>query len=358
MSHRVIGVWLAVVACGGGESAVPDDVVTSGRAVTAWREGHRALVEGQAAVALAQFEAARRWRPDDGLLLAWSAEAARQAGDDAEADRLLDAAIAAAPTLGEARWARARRRVGTDPEGAVTDLSAAIRAGALTRYEARRDTTFHPLVGRADAPWLPAEPVGLSLEVPSAPVFVGGEFEVVLTVDGVPHDDGVAWTTRVPVEGPVSQVRASSSRREDGLGEPGYRVTWTLRADGSGRVGVGPVSVQIDGTTTALAGAVVTQLGPARAGQGAAVPLVLGRPEAVLGDRPVPAVWHDGTQAWAAWPAEASLRRPRVTRPWLVPRDHGMVAFAPVPVGETRVVVDQDGQVLLDVAVPEGPPAR
>lgn len=338
----VVTVALGVsLACGG--DGPPDDVVSAGRAVQAWRAGYSALEKGHGVEAAAAFAEARAVRPDDGLLAAWEARAWLERGELEKAGEALDAAIAKAPELGGARYLRARLRASSDPEGAVEDLAAALRAKTVTRHQARRDPALAPLVGHPAASFLPADPLGVTVEVPTESVFRGSEVEIRLTVQGLVPERPLGLS--LGVDGPVSLARVEVREVADMTGEPGRAWTWTLHVDGGGPVRIRVGEVSHDGATLPIPGGAFDALGdpaPSRS-------LTLPDPRRIHGAHPVPSVWEDGGRRWVAMPGEARLTSPRPSpRPWRISGPEGEVLLVPLPLAGGPVVVSVGGRPVLE----------
>lgn len=320
-----------------------------GRAVAAWEAGRVQLDGGDAAGALRHFDEAVALRPDDALLVAWSARAAAATGDLDDALARLDRAIAQAPAAGVFRWQRAayRARAG-QPVEAAADLRDALTAGAVTPRQALRDPDLAGVVEHPAFDFLPAAPFEASLGVPEGTAFLGSEVEVVLRVVGAE-----AGPIRVVghATGPAALVRVLE---EDEVGFDGDRVRtlrWILRVEGAGEVHVGPITARQGAWTASVPiGRVATAAPEDRVAAPAMI--VLEAPSAVLDGRTPPSLWREGERAWVALvPGGRVSVEPeaRLAVPWVIVRDgEGVAELQALPPGTRRARVRVERDLVLD----------
>lgn len=213
------------------------------RALRAWEEGRAALDAGDPAAAAARFAAARADDARSPVLALWEARALAAQGRLPDAERTLDAVIAAHPDEGLAWYNRAayRARQGRlDAAGA--DLEAALRRGAASPFAAAADPDFAPhLAHPAFARLLPPAPLIAVAEGPTGPVWLDGQVEIVLRTRGL-----AALAPRLVLDGAAPPCLALERVvQEDAVdGEVATRVvTLRYRAVAACRVALGPWTV-------------------------------------------------------------------------------------------------------------------
>ncbi len=316
------GVALALsAACG----APSPDLAALSESVARYEAGRAALEAGEASTAAAAFAEARTSRPDDPLLTQWHARALWRSGDVDQAEALLVGLVARHPSVMTARYDLGILKLNRgEPDGA-NDVRAAVDAGVRTAAAAARDPDLAPHL--AALPFLSAAPLRLVVHVDPAPATVGADVVVTAEVFGVLD---APWSLETPeASGPVEVVYASETVVDDG---ETHRLSWVLRANGTGRVSL-PAMVVRQGSAEmrAVGGAYeVTSSGSASAP--APAPL-LALP--IPSQQPVVALPHAAPQGdgWSVtWAADTRL----VVEP-----------ASSLPVFRTSLrVVDRDGTSL------------
>ena len=232
-----------------------------------------------------------------------------------------------------------------------------VEATALL-HRARRDPALATLVGHPSAPFLPADPLTVTVDLASGPWFLGSEGTLRLLVRGLVGEAPLVVEGDPGWRGPASVVRVASRRAADASGEREADLAWTWRVDGPGTLTIGPLRVtQGDASVTVDAVSVSLVAPPSRAdvpSRAGALPL----PSAILGDRPVPSVWRSDDVVWVALPDDARVTEPAgAPRPWRYDpgeRDLPGIALVPLPRTTARVVARGEAGVLLDEVVSGG----
>ena len=231
------------------------------RGLELYSQGLSELEAGQSMQAAEDFAQARILDPQSAELLIWQAKALAEAGDLSGAIALLDQAVVLRPGLVEAWYNRAcyRARAG-DLGGASQDLQQALRSPDLDRLLVAQDPDLMILRSDpANADWIPLPRLGLSLEVPGQPAFLGAEIEVVI---GVAQGAEQGLTLRAlsplsPLLRPVAWIEERSSEIPDQR-----RLRLRLKVQGAGTAEVGPFVVSASGLTGELAAQSVSLLAP------------------------------------------------------------------------------------------------
>ena len=232
--------WLA---CGG-----TDPVLQAQReALTTFDQGVALMGSGRAIEARAKF-AEIRTTFDHPAVAAWEARAAAAAGDLQAATALLEAALAADPTMAEARYNLAAylARQGK-PELAGPHLDRALQEGVADPLEVLADRDFEPHRGHPAFAFLPASALTATLTPPPPVAFLGSEFTVAVRLTGL-----VSPPVRVTAEeasGPVrlvSVLEAPEGRALD--------LTWTLKVTGPGTIVLGPLRFDAAGHEATVEG--------------------------------------------------------------------------------------------------------
>ena len=228
--------WLVVLlAC-----QQPDPELVSQRdAIAAWERGRQALSDGEPGQARTHFQEARQVRPRDGLLLAWEARAAAEAGDLDSAILLLEEGLALQGGVAEARYNLAAYLVRAERPGeAARHLQQALVDGQLSPRDVLDDADFAEVLAHPAFAFLPVATLEADLDLPDSAVFWGSQATVELSVKGArsPVVSG-------QIAGPVELV----SGIWDVSGPPGdriHRYAWTVVVRGEGEVTVQDLSVR------------------------------------------------------------------------------------------------------------------
>ena len=225
-----------------------------------YSQGLEHLEAGQPGLAAVDFEQARALSPQSAELLVWQAKALADSGDLGGGIALLDQAVQMRPGLVEGWYNRAcyKARAG-DLEGASADLQQALRSPKLDRLLVAQDPDLAALrADPANAAWIPLPSLGLSLQVPTEPAFLGSEIEVVIRVEqGAELGMRLSGALQSPLLRPVSWIEERSAEL------PGERrLRLRLKVLGGGEALLGPFVVSASGLEGELPAQSVTLLAP------------------------------------------------------------------------------------------------
>lgn len=281
--------WLAALLWACGTSGDPQLRGVS-EAVRAWDRGAELLEAGDPGGARAAFAEARTHRPGDALLGAWEARAAAADGDLDGAIALLDAVLAEAPDLAQARYNRAAylARAGRADEAAA-DLRRAVDDGAARSRDVLSDPDFSGLLQHEAFGFLPRAVLEVAVDAPEATVFWGSEASVRLRAAPVAAE--VLQVGAVRTSGPAELVAVTEDAVRTSEG-PGRDVTYALRVTGAGAVSLGPIQISSGGHEATLDPVVFATAAPPDRAPPAEQPVDLTTPSALRAGAELPFARH------------------------------------------------------------------
>ena len=336
---------------------VDPELASRRAALDAYARGEVALAAKDPAAAEAAFDEALVARPGDPLLRAWKAKAQADAGRLDDAITTLDGVLLDEPSFAQARYdraawlARAKR-----PEDAAVDLQIALGGGLnVLPADVLDDPDFAPYLDHpAFVGVIPRQPLAVVLDGPTGTVFWGSDFDVRLTVIGVPRERLLGITA--PATGPLRLVAVVEDDTETTDG-PARTLAFRLLVTGAGDVVVGPVDAAV-GARTGRNGVPlkVTAAAPPGKEVGAMLsPGALRSVRSVLGEHVVPSAWREGDVLYVA--AKATDRvvldpAVAVDVSWELRRDgaRDTVITASAAGAGTKVVISRAGAEVLSGA--------
>lgn len=211
------------------------------QAIAEYDQGTLAMDGGDLPAAIAAFERAQAFRPEDLLIGAWRAKALADSNELEAAITELSRVIAARPSFTEARYNRAAylARLGRFDESAV-DVRKLLGSEAYLASDLYEDPDFSVAVGDASFAFVPKAAVSAELVLPEHSVVQGTEVPVRLRLKSTTRLTGLK--VEGSVTGPAHLTRVLEERAEGSV-----TVTWSLRMVGAGPVSVGPFLIQATG---------------------------------------------------------------------------------------------------------------
>ncbi len=322
-------------------------------AVQAWERGVAALEAGRPVDAQAAFAEALAHR-DDPLLRAWQAKALADAGDLDGAIARVDAALADAPTLGEARYNKAAwlARRGAEPEVVAVELRRALRDGARPAREVLADPDFRAYLGHDALAFLPTQVLSIAVESPESTVFWGSEFTLRFRIAGAGADPVAVTAERGAGPAILLGVIDDAMPSTEGT----FRdLSYTYRVLGAGEVTLGPFHAWAGDRRAAVGAITIPTAAPPGKAPTTELPelLDLRTPKEVVGRSAIPSIRVlDGDLVIAHQPGD----RVEVTPPAVLPpvhyqhRERGKTqweAWLYRGAGDAKVRITRAGAVIL-----------
>lgn len=276
------------------------DLVAEVEGLRVWEEGRAHWERGEFSEAAVLFSRANAENPH-AVLLAWEGMARWHAGEEDAARVLLMDAVVRDPTLVEARYnlALLHAQAG-DLDRAGVELHAAMVQGEMAAGVVFADADFSPYLAHPAFSFLPKNALNAEIHAGPQELYKGSLWVVVAEFDASPG--ATVSVKAAATAAPVVLLDIS----EDQLSAQRRRITWVYRVLGAGAWALDSLTLKVgdwEASGFPLHAEAFAPAGPAPSWS----PLVWETPRALLGDRPIPNAWVDGSHLWAVFPHGASL---------------------------------------------------